>query len=90
MPFKLYLDSATYQRTLDEVIGLDLDMIVFAYLDVIVALGNILRDHARNLRTVFNQLMMAKHRVNIYKCWYVKTGDLLRKQQMWMWDLNTK
>lgn len=36
MAFDLYSASATFQRTLDEVIGPDLNMIVFAYLDDIL------------------------------------------------------
>jgi len=59
MPFGLHLAPATFQSALDSVIGPDLDLYAFAYLDDIIVIGASLEEHMDNLRKVFEGLRRA-------------------------------
>ena len=73
MPFGLHSAPATFQRTLDQVIGPEFDNIAFAYLDDIIVLGETKRDHLENLQKVFDRLKEANLRINPEKCKFFKT-----------------
>ncbi|XP_065368773.1 uncharacterized protein LOC135961204 [Calliphora vicina] len=68
MPFGLTSAPATFQRTLDRVIGAEMEPYAFAYLDDIVVLGGSLEEHMRNLKEVLRRLREARLKINDEKC----------------------
>lgn len=64
MPFGLTSAPATFQRTLDRVIGAEMEPHAFAYLDDIVVLGGSLEEHMANLKEVFRRLREARLKIN--------------------------
>lgn len=73
MPFGLTSAPATFQRTLDRVIGAEMEPHAFAYLDDIVVLGKTLEDHMQNLKEVFRRLRAANLKINENKCSFFKS-----------------
>ncbi|KAM8702429.1 hypothetical protein ACLKA7_007760 [Drosophila subpalustris] len=59
---------ATFQRELDGVIGPEMELYAFAYLDDIIVIGATLEEHANNLRDVLKRLRKANLRLNKNKC----------------------
>jgi len=68
MPFGLHSAPATFQRALDSIIGPDMELFAFAYLDDIVVSGATLEGNVRNLGDVFRRLRQANLRLNTAKC----------------------
>lgn len=74
MPFGLHAAPATFQRTLDAIIGADLYPLVFVYLDDIIVLGRDFTEHLKTLETVFERLQAAGMQLNIEKCQFVQSS----------------
>ena len=72
MPFGLHSAPATFQRALDQVLGVDLEPYAFAYLDDIVVTAQSLEEHIRILKEVFRRLQAARLRINPDKCEFFK------------------
>ena len=70
--FGLHSAPAVLQRTLDQVLGVDLDPYAFAYLDDIVVAAQSLEEHLRILKEVFRRLQTARLRTNPEKCYFFK------------------
>jgi len=49
MPYGLHSASATFQRILDQVIGLEMSPYAFAYQDDIIVIGRTLEEHKKTL-----------------------------------------
>ncbi|XP_044317436.1 uncharacterized protein LOC123038048 [Drosophila rhopaloa] len=64
----LHSASATFQRALDGVIGVDMEPFAFAYLDDIIVIGATEEQHLSNLAEVFRRLRRANLKVNPKKC----------------------
>ncbi|XP_043862585.1 uncharacterized protein LOC122756554 [Drosophila santomea] len=60
--------SATFQRSLDQVIGPEMMPHAFAYQDDIIVIGRTLQEHNRNMKEVFRRLWAASLKVNADKC----------------------
>jgi len=68
MPFGLHNAPATWQRFIDNVLGVDLEPFVFVYLDDIVIVTPTFSEHLRILKEVFRRLSDAKLTLNKDKC----------------------
>ncbi|TDG38097.1 hypothetical protein AWZ03_015481, partial [Drosophila navojoa] len=56
MLFALHSTPATSQRVLDQIIGPEMMLHAFAYLDDIIVIGRTRQEHMNNLREVFRRL----------------------------------
>lgn len=72
MPFGLHSAPATFQRTLDQVIGPEMEPHAFAYLDDIIITSKTLNDHITHLTEVFRRLRQARLKINSEKCEFFK------------------
>lgn len=72
MPFGLHSAPATFQRTLDHVIGPEMEPHAFAYLDDIIVTSKTFEDHISHLKDVFRRLRQAKLKINPDKCNFFK------------------
>lgn len=72
MPFGLHSASATFQRLLDQVVGVDLEPKAFVYLDDITVLGSTLEEHLEVLKQVLRKLREANLRINQSKCQFLQ------------------
>lgn len=72
MPFGLHSASATFQWTLEKVLGPELGVIAFVYLDDVIVLGNSVEEHLENVRRILKRLRDANLRVNIDKSEFFK------------------
>lgn len=68
MPFGLHSAPAIFQRLLDTVLGADLEPHVFVYLDDIIVISRIFREHIELLTETFRQLQVARLCLNPKKC----------------------
>lgn len=73
MPFGLHSATASCQRVLERVLGADLNVIAFVYLDDVVVLGNSLTEHVKNIVTILPKLYKAKLNINEEKSEFLKT-----------------
>lgn len=65
MPFGVHSAAATFQRTLDKVVGPELEPFVFSFLDDIIVVSKSLQDH---FGQVFERLRNANFYINREKC----------------------
>lgn len=73
MPFGLHSASATFQRTVEKVLGPELGVSAFVYLDDVVILGKTVSEHLKNVRRVLKRLHKANLKVNPEKSEFFKT-----------------
>lgn len=68
MPFGLHNAPATWQRLIDQVVGVDLEPYCFVYLDDIVICTSDFDQHVEVLEKVFQRLLAAGLVINTEKC----------------------
>ncbi|KAK9680148.1 Reverse transcriptase (RNA-dependent DNA polymerase) [Popillia japonica] len=73
MPFGLTNAPATWQRTIDNVLGHDLEPHVFVYLDDVVIVTSTFEEHVRVLEIVCNRLRDAGLTINRDKCQFCRS-----------------
>lgn len=73
MPFGLHSASATFQRTIEKVLGPELGVSAFVYLDDVIVLGNTVEEHLENVQRILRRLRDANLRVNTEKSEFFKT-----------------
>lgn len=73
MPFGLHSASATFQRTVETVLGPELGVSVSVYLDDVIVLGKTVPEHLERVRRVLRRLRNANLRVNTEKSEFFKT-----------------
>ena len=73
MPYGLTNAPATFQRLIDRVLGPELELHVYTYLDDIIIVAETFEEHKRCLKTVLERLMAAGLTLNPEKCVSCKT-----------------
>lgn len=73
MPFGLSNAPATWQRLVDNVLGVDLEPFVFVYLDDIIAVTPTFEQHLQVLSEIFTRVREAKLTLNKDKCKFCLT-----------------
>lgn len=72
MPFGLHSATATFQRIIEKVLGPELGVYAFVYLDDVIVLGKTVEDHLENVRRILERLRDANLRVNPEKSEFFK------------------
>lgn len=72
MPFGLHSASATFQRTIEKVLGPELGVSAFVYLDDVIVLGKTVDEHLQNVRRILKRLREANLKVNNEKSEFFK------------------
>lgn len=73
MPFGLHSASANLQRILEKVLGSDLNVIAFVYMDDVLILGKTLNEHVKNVIKILRKLRGANLRINEAKSEFLIT-----------------
>lgn len=73
MPFGLHNAPATWQRFIDQVVGVDLEEFCFVYLDDIVICTPTFEQHIDVLKKVLHRLVTAGLTLNQDKCFFCKS-----------------
>jgi hypothetical protein len=73
MPFGLHNAPATWQRLIDQVLGVDLEPFVFVYLDDMIIVTPDFEQHIEILSKVFNRLKEANLTLNKDKCKFCRS-----------------
>lgn len=73
MPFGLHNAPATWQRFIDSVLGPELEVNVFVYLDDIIVVGSNFEKHLEVLDKVLKRLRDAKLTINKAKCQFCRS-----------------
>jgi len=72
MLFELHSAPATFQRSLDTILGPELEPHVFIYLDDIIIVSATFEKYLRHLAEVFRRLLDARLRLNPEKCHFCR------------------
>lgn len=73
MPFGHHSAPATFQRTIDSVIGPEVNEFAFVYLDDIIIISSTFDEHLTHLSQVFQKLKTANLKLNPEKCEFACT-----------------
>lgn len=66
--FGLYSAPATFQRLLNTVLGPELELHVFVYLDDVIVINRTFDEHLQTLQDIFHRLRESGLRLNLDKC----------------------
>lgn len=71
MPFGLKNAPSTFQRLINSVLRNFINKICVVYMDDILIFSNGIEEHCSNIKTIFDALRKANHKIQIDKCSFV-------------------